>query len=139
MKASEGKPGRIFMIRLEKGDKPAETIERFAAEKGILAAQVFAVAETALAGIIAPNADGNPRLRLPDAMGKGDAAWAEGEVVIQEVIGVAFRRVLDPDLGRETLARVPSAKTRVMERPAPAPEESGPGTIPVYLFNAEFN
>ncbi len=139
MKASEGKLGRIFMIRLENGDRPAETIERFAAANGILAAQVFAVADTVLAGIIAPNADGDPRLRLPEAMGKGDVAWAEGEVVIQEVLGVNFRRVMDPALGRETLARVPSTKTRVMEKAAPAPEESGPGTIPVYLFNAEFN
>jgi len=41
MKATEGKIGRIFVIRLEDGDKIPESIERFAAEKGISAAQVI--------------------------------------------------------------------------------------------------
>lgn len=139
MKASEGKPGRIFMLRLEDGDKPAETIERFAAEKKILAAQVFVVAKDSLAGIIAPNSEGVPKLRFPEGTAPEDKSWSDGEVMIQEVAGITFRRVLDPSSGRETLARVSSTKTRVMEKAAPAPDASTPGMTPVYLFNAEFN
>ncbi|MCL2001634.1 MAG: DNA-binding protein [Planctomycetes bacterium] len=141
MRASEGKLGRIFMIRLENDDRPTASIERFAADNGILAAQVFVVADATLVGIIAPNVDGLPRLRLPEpeTPGRDDPAWTEGEVIVQELVGINFRRILDPKLGRETLAIMPSTKTRVMEKAAPAPEESGPGAIPVYLFNAEFN
>lgn len=139
MKASEGKPGRVFMLRLEEGDAPAESIEAFADEKKILAAQVFVVAKSSLAGIIAPDAEGRPKLRLPEDGLADPSAWAEGEVVIQEVEGLTLRRVMDPSSGRETHARVSAAKTRVMEKAAPAPENAGPGTVPVYLFNAEFN
>lgn len=138
MKASEGKLGRVFMLRLDEGDEPAATIERFAVEKKILAAQVFAVSDASLAGIIAPNAEGNPSLRLPVHAG-GASGWTGGEVIIQEVTGISFRRVLDPASGRETLARIASTKTRVMEKAAPTPDVEGPGTVPVYLFNAEFN
>lgn len=136
MKASEGKLGRIFLLHLEEGDNAAESIERFAVEKNIQAAQVFGVADGVLTGIITPDADGRPCLRLPADSGSG---WSNGEMIVQEVTGVNFRRVVDPSSGRETLARVTSTKTRVMEKPAPAPEESGPSTIPVYLFNAEIN
>lgn len=139
MEASEGRLGRVFVIRLGAGDPPAETIERFAAEKGILTAQVFVLANVALAGIIAPNSEGVPRLRLPGTPADDDKAWPDGEVVLQEVLGVHFRRVTDPASGRETLAIAPIHQTRVMDRPAPAPRETGPGTMPVYLFNAEFN
>lgn len=137
MKASEGRLGRVFLLRMEKGDDGAEAIERFAAENGIHAGQVFVMADKAVAGIIAPDADGKPGVRL-----YGDArtmVWDEVEVVIQELLGIRFLRITDPSSGRETLARIASTKTRVMERPAPEPEEKGPGTIPVYLFNAEFN
>ncbi|MCC8180368.1 MAG: hypothetical protein LIP23_05595 [Planctomycetes bacterium] len=140
MKASEGKIGRVFMLRLEDGDKIPQAIEQFAVENGILSAQVFAIADQAMAGIIAPDPSGAPKLRLSDDMEKMDATrWADGEVVVQEVLGVHFLRMRDPRSGRETLARVASTKTRVMEKAAPEPEESGPGTIPVYLFNVEFN
>lgn len=139
MKASEGRLGRIFIVRLEDGDDATGSIERFAADKNIQAAQVFLVANQAHTGIIAPNADGIPRLRLPSGENVAPDQWTDGEIVIQEVLGINFRRILDPASGRETLARVVSTKTRVMEKAAPAPETSGPGTIPVYLFNAEFN
>lgn len=138
MKASEGKLGRVFLIRLEDGDDARSAIEAFAAEKGIHAAQVFVVANNALTGIIAPDADGRPSLRLPSGAALADVDWSDGELVVQEVVGIDFRRVVDPSSGRETLARVVSTKTRVMEKAAPEPEETGPGTIPVYLFNAEF-
>lgn len=139
MKASEGKLGRVFLIRLEDGENAGEAIERFAHEKRILAAQVCMVAKNALTGILAPDAEGEPRLRLPSGAAVDGMDWADGEIVLQEVVGIDFRRVVDPSSGRETLARVVSTKTRVMERAAPEPEEAGPGTIPVYLFNAEFN
>lgn len=139
MQASEGRLGRVFVIRLEAGEQPAGTIERFAAEKGILTAQVFVLANAALSGIIAPNSEGEPRLRLPGAPAGGNDAWPDMEVVIQEVLGVHFRRVTDPASGREKLAIAPVNQTRVMDKAAPAPRETGPGTMPVYLFNAEFN
>lgn len=138
MKASEGKLGRVFMLRLEEGDDPAATIERFAAEKRIVTAQVFLVAESALAGIIVADADGKPCLRLPERM-SGGGSLAEGDVIIQEVTGIALRRVVDPASGRTTVARIAGTKTRVMEKAAPEPDVAGPGTVPVYLFNAEFN
>ncbi|MCD8351137.1 MAG: hypothetical protein LUC93_11060 [Planctomycetaceae bacterium] len=135
MKASEGKLGRVFLVNLEEGDNPAETIERFAIDNGIHAAQVVITAEDVVSGMITPDADGNPGLRL-SACGQND--WNGAQVVVQELLGISFRRRRD-DEGRETLYKVVSTKTRVMEKPAPAPEENGPGTIPVYLFNAEFN
>jgi uncharacterized protein len=46
MKAVEGKLGRIFVIRLEDGDKVPACIERFAQEKGISAGQVVLVGGT---------------------------------------------------------------------------------------------
>ena len=136
MQASEGKVGRVFVLHLEAGEKATEAIEQFAREKGIHAAQLFAVAKQGLAGIIAPDGQNNPRLRFPPDV---DEAWDDGEVVVQELLGINFQRVKDPASGKETLTRIVSTKTRVMEKPAPAPEEQGPGTIPVYLFNAEFN
>lgn len=140
MKASEGKLGRVFMLLLEKGDKPVESIEKFAADNGVLSAQVFVMADRTMGGTIAPDPDGTPRLRLSVGQDAADAEqWIEGEVMVQEMLGIHFRRVVDPASGHETLARVSGKKTRVMERAAPSPDVSGPGTVPVYLFNVEFN
>jgi uncharacterized protein len=41
MKATEGQIGRVFVIRLEDGDKIPGAIEHFAEEKGIIAGQVI--------------------------------------------------------------------------------------------------
>lgn len=142
VKASEGKLGRVFMIRLDGDEIPAEAIEKFAADEGILAAHVFVVSDHSLVGIIAPGADDAPRLRLSDTGRDGTAGAGTGderEVIVQEVLGIDFKRVVDPRSGRSTLARIAAAKTRVLEKAAPEPPETGPGTIPVYLFNAEFN
>lgn len=135
MKASEGKLGRVFMIRLDIGEKPAETLLRFAEEKGIRSAQVFLMGEQSAAGFIAPNAEDALELRMP---GIPDNIWTGGEILLQEVVGTNLHRVIDPDSGRETIARVGS-KTKVLRQAALEPEEKGPGTIPIYLFNAEFN
>lgn len=137
MKASEGRLGRVFMLRLEEGDDGARSIEQFAEENGIHAGQVFVMTDRAFSGILASDAEGIPGLRMHEQ--PDPAAWVNSEIVIQELLGIRFLRVKDPSSGRETLARIASTKTRVMENPAPAPESSGPGTIPVYLVNAEFN
>ena len=43
MKATEGKTGRIFVLRLEDGDVVPDCIERFAEEKEIVAGQVILI------------------------------------------------------------------------------------------------
>ncbi len=132
MQSSEGRLGRVFYLRLEDGDA-ADAIRGFAVEKGIHAAQVFIVGSRASGAVLLPSAEGAPDLHCPP-----DADFRGCDVVVQEILGFTFHRVTDPSSGRETLTRV-RTKTRVMERPAPTPAELGPGTIPVYLFNAEFN
>lgn len=100
MKFSEGRIGRVFIIRLEDGDKLPDCIERFAAEKGVKHGQVILVGgihegevvvgprksderppepmllpldgahEVAGVGVIAPDADGNPVLHIHAALGR---------------------------------------------------------------------
>ncbi len=139
MKASEGKPGRVFLIHLDQNDGGADAVEQFAMENGIHAGQVVVTGAHCVSGILAPDAGGRPGLRLVEGAERTGKIWENAEVVIQEFLGLTFLRVTDPASGRETLAQVASTKTRVMARPSPEPEEKGPGTIPVYLFNAEFN
>ena len=43
MKASEGRIGRVFVIRLEDGDIVPDCLERFAAEKGITTGHVILI------------------------------------------------------------------------------------------------
>lgn len=139
MKASEGKIGRVFMLVLEDGDPPVATIEKFAADNGILAAQIFVMAREMVAGILATDAGGAPRLKLVKDGHAVPEHLAGSEVVVQEILGVNLKRVLDPASGTATLAPIAPSRTRVMERPAPTPDVSGPGTVPVYLLNVEFN
>ncbi len=141
MKTSEGKLGRVFMLRLEQGDEGAEPIEKFAADNGISFAQVFITSDAPAAGVLAPDASGHPRLRLSGgAENASPEMWNDAEVVVQEMLGVSFRRLREPGSNRETLIRINTSKSRVMSRPAPEPAaDSGPGVIPVYLFNVEFN
>jgi predicted DNA-binding protein with PD1-like motif len=100
MKASEGKIGRIFVIRLEDGDLVPDCIEHFAETEGISAAQVILVGgigggeivsgprrsdemppdalllpvdgahEVAGVGIIAPDEEGKPVLHMHAALGR---------------------------------------------------------------------
>jgi predicted DNA-binding protein with PD1-like motif len=100
LKASEGKIGRVFVLRLEDGDMVPECIERFAAEKGIKAGQVILIGgigggevvtgprksdemppdpillpvdgahEVVGAGIIAPDKDGKPVLHIHASLGR---------------------------------------------------------------------
>ncbi|MDR1535991.1 MAG: hypothetical protein LBU64_13010 [Planctomycetota bacterium] len=135
MRVGEGKPGRVFFLGLENENRPIQAIENFAAEKGILAAQVFVLGNPVAAGLLAPGPDGAPRLGLPSGLD----IRPEREIVLQELLGIELRRQLDPASGREFLIRNPSSRTRVMEKQAPAPEAAGPGSTPIYLLNAEFN
>ncbi len=43
MKASEGRIGRVFMVRLEDGEVVPGCVERSAAEKGIVTGQVILI------------------------------------------------------------------------------------------------
>jgi len=101
MKASEGKIGRLFVLRLEDGDMVPEVIERFAAEKGIKVGHVVLIGgvgsgrvvvgpkeseemppepvmlpvdgahEVEGVGIIAPDKEGKPRLHIHASLGRG--------------------------------------------------------------------
>jgi predicted DNA-binding protein with PD1-like motif len=100
MKASEGRIGRVFVIRLEDGDVVPDCIERFAEEKGIsvghailvggigsgevvvgprdseerppqpMLLPVDGVHEVVGVGIIAPGEDGKPVLHIHAALGR---------------------------------------------------------------------
>jgi uncharacterized protein len=101
MKASEGKIGRVFVLRLEDGDEVPGCIEQFAVEKGIKVGHVVLIGglgggqvvagprrsaemppdpmrlpidgahEVEGAGIIAPDKDGNPKLHIHASLGRG--------------------------------------------------------------------
>ncbi|NIA07418.1 MAG: DUF296 domain-containing protein [Actinobacteria bacterium] len=99
MKISEGKVGRVFVVRLEDGDRLPDALENLAQEKGIRAASVILlggigrgtivvgpetpavppkpmtadfqdVHEIAAVGTIFANAEGKPILHLHGALGR---------------------------------------------------------------------
>ncbi len=100
MKASAGKIGRVFVLRLEDGDMLPACIEQFATEKGISVGHVVLVGgigggeivvgprnseemppepmllpvdsahEVAGVGVIAPDKDGKPVLHIHAALGR---------------------------------------------------------------------
>jgi predicted DNA-binding protein with PD1-like motif len=100
MKSSEGKIGRVFVIRLEDGDAIPACIENFAAEKKISAGQVILIGgigdgqvvvgprrsdemppepmllpvdgvhEVVGVGIIAPDKEGKPTLHIHASLGR---------------------------------------------------------------------
>lgn len=100
MKHSEGTVGRVFVIRLEDGDKLPDCLEAFAAEHGVTHGQVVLVGgigegqivvgprdsdsrppepmllpldgahEVAGVGVIAPGPDGKPMLHIHAALGR---------------------------------------------------------------------
>ena len=100
MKASEGRIGRVFVIRLEDGDIVPECLEKFAEEKEISVGQVILVGgigdgevvvgprrsdemppepvllpvdgahEVAGVGVLAPDEDGKPVLHIHGALGR---------------------------------------------------------------------
>jgi predicted DNA-binding protein with PD1-like motif len=100
MKASEGKIGRVFVLRLEDGDVVPDCLEAFAAEKGIKVGHVILIGgigggqvvvgprksaemppdpmllpidgahEVEGLGIIAPDKDGQPKLHIHASLGR---------------------------------------------------------------------
>jgi predicted DNA-binding protein with PD1-like motif len=100
MKASEGRIGRVFVIRLEDGDIVPDCIERFSEEKGISVGHVVLVGgigggeivvgprhsdimppeamllpvdgahEVAGVGVLAPDEQGRPVLHIHGALGR---------------------------------------------------------------------
>ena len=100
MKFTEGTIGRIFIIRLDDGDRVPTCIEKFAAEKRLTHAQVIMVGgadkgqvvsgprytdvmppepmlipldgahEVLGVGLLAPSAEGNPELHMHAALGR---------------------------------------------------------------------
>ena len=106
MKASEGRLGRVFVIRLEDGDVIPECIERFAQEKGVSAGQVILIGgigggqvvvgprrsderppepmllpvdgahEVAGVGVLAPDESGKPVLHIHAALGRSGSTMA---------------------------------------------------------------
>lgn len=106
MKSAEGNLGRVFVLRLEDGDRLPECIERFAAENGvtraycallggvgagslvvgpedgsvlppkIMLAQINGVHEAAAVGLLAPDESGAPRLHMHAVLGRGDTVKA---------------------------------------------------------------
>jgi len=100
MKSSEGRLGRVFVIRLEDGDVLPKCIEKFAEEKGISVGHVILVGglgegqivvgpryshkmppepmllpidgahEVAGVGVLAPGEDGKPVLHIHAALGR---------------------------------------------------------------------
>lgn len=148
MKYAEGRTGRVFVLRLEHGDRVPDVIETFAKEHSVTTAacwllggigcgilvvgpedvaesgdqlppipmlhEIQGVHEAAAVGTLFPNADGEPRLHMHAALGRGGVAragcvrpgldiWVVGEVVILELIGLDLNRTTDPATGFELL------------------------------------
>jgi len=100
MKASEGRIGRVFVIRLEDGDRVPECIERLATDQGVSVGQAILVGgigggqvvvgprrsdetppdpmllpvdgahEVVGVGVLAPGEDGKPVLHIHGALGR---------------------------------------------------------------------
>jgi len=100
MKATEGRVGRVFVIRLEDGDAVPECIERFAEEQGVAVGHAILIGgigggqvvvgprrsdemppepmllpvdgahEVVAVGVLAPGPDGRPSLHIHGALGR---------------------------------------------------------------------
>ncbi len=139
MKASEGKLGRVFLLHLEGNEDAIRVIEAFASDNGIVAGQVYIMADRNYAGLITSDPDNRIQLHLHGLENGVSPDATDADILIQEIHGLRFRRQVDPVTGRGVLSKVAGSKTRLVENAAPEPEVAGPGTVPVYLFNAEFN
>jgi len=103
VKATQGKVGRVFVLRLEEGDVVPDSIEQFAREHGVRVGQVVllgafdrgsvvagprdsntvprkpillpvdGIHETIGVGLIAPDETGAPRLHVHGALGRSGA------------------------------------------------------------------
>jgi predicted DNA-binding protein with PD1-like motif len=140
LKATEGRIGRIFIIRLEDGDVIPACLEAFAKENEIAAGLVTMIGgigsgeivtgpyssherppipmtlpvdgvhEVVGSGVIVQDINGDPVLHIHASLGRagksstgclrpGVKTWLVGEVVLQEIIGVTSKRLLDKASG----------------------------------------
>ncbi|QJT08470.1 PPC domain-containing DNA-binding protein [Oceanidesulfovibrio marinus] len=146
MLTSQGSIGRVFVIRLEDGDALPTCLEEFARENNVTRAlcalvggigsgrlvvgprdgdaerivpmvnPIGAVHEAAAIGTIFPGEDGQPKLHMHAALGRGESAttgcirqgvdiWKLAEVVVLEIEGSDMLRAVDPAFGFEVLTR----------------------------------
>ena len=115
MKATEGKLGRVFVVRLEDGDMLPACIERLAEKKGITCGHVVLIGgigggEVVGNGLIVPDEDGRPALHMHAALGRsgqtltgciryGVSTWVVAEAIIYEITGVKAARLPDKETG----------------------------------------
>ena len=101
MQAAEGRAGRVFVLRLDAEDELPGCLERFAAENGIIAAQVVVRAHGQAGGasstaVGALMLDENDRAFLslsgPVVPGQGEGALPVREALIQEWLGLHLSR-----------------------------------------------
>lgn len=149
MKVAEGSLGRVFVLRLEHGERLPDCVEAFAAERGVSRAFCALVGgvdgativtgpkagpdgktamppvamlttlagaqEVAAVGTLFPDANGQPRLHMHGAFGRGEEArvgcirpgidvWTIGEFMIIELLGLDMTRRRDPATGFELLS-----------------------------------
>lgn len=106
MKSAEGTIGRVFVLRLEDGDRLPDCVERFAAENGVARAycslvggigsgrivvgpedtvtmppvpvltELLGAHEAACVGTLFPDADDKPKLHMHGVFGRGDSVLA---------------------------------------------------------------
>lgn len=146
MQAAQGSLGRVFVLRLEDGDRLPDCIEAFAREQNIqgglcallggvgegtivvgpedgaadkikaMTHAISAVHEAAAVGTLFPNAEGDMKLHMHTALGRGESSitgcirlgagvWKVAEVVIIEITGSGLSRKLDPSMGIELLSQ----------------------------------
>jgi predicted DNA-binding protein with PD1-like motif len=104
MKVAEGRVGRVFVLRLEDGDRLPDCVERFAAERGLaqgfcalvggvdqgrivvgpkdgramppvpVLTELLGAHEVAAVGTLFPDETGVPRLHMHASFGRGDEA-----------------------------------------------------------------
>lgn len=185
MQATEGHIGRVFVLRLEDGDEVGSCIENFAREHGIQLGyvnfiggissgeigtgaksaqarpvdlnlrQVEGVHDTAAMGLIAPDENNQPSLRLCGALGResqtiagslraGLKTWLGAEAILYEILGADCRRVSDAktglaqlqtlDMEREAVVRVQQTRETVVVKKA---DETYASVL--HLFNAWVN
>ena len=154
MKATEGRIGRVFVIRLEDGDVVPECLERFAAEQGVTHGQVVLIGgigggqvvvgprdsdemppdpmllpidgthEVAAVGVLAPGDEGRPALHIHGALGRS------GQTLTGCFRhGVTTWVVLEEILGAQATRRMdPTTGFPLLQVGAPAEEGKEGGT-----------
>jgi predicted DNA-binding protein with PD1-like motif len=100
MKASEGKIGRVFVVRLEDGDVVPTCIERFAAEKGISVGHVILVGGIGSGEVVVGPRDSGERPPQPMLLP------VDG---VHEVVGVG---IIAPDKGGKPVLHIHAALGR---------------------------